>query len=319
MSTIKDVAKRAGLGVSTVSRYLSKNGYVSSKAKIKIEKAIDELNYYPNAIAQSIRNKKTNTIALLIPSISNQFFLQLASLIENNLFDEGYKVILCNTNGDTDREEKYVDVIIQNRIDGVISATGTISNRLIDKDIPIISLDRTTSTPNNFVVTVTANHYLGGEQAANHLIDSGCKRLLDLHGPQEFEPIYLRTKGFKEQARSRGINVSAKPYNSEYDVLKIANEYDGVFIWNDFSTIIFIAECLENGINIPNDLQVIGYDDIELLKHFYPKISTIAQPMSELAKEAVKMMINMIIKEEKINHNIILNTNLVVRNTTKGM
>jgi DNA-binding LacI/PurR family transcriptional regulator len=313
------VAKKAGLGVSTVSRYLTKKGYVSKEAKIKIEEAIEELNFYPNAIAQSIRSKKTNTIAFLIPSLSNQFFPQLATFIENYSFNSGYKMILCNTNEDIIREEKYVDMIIQNRIDGVISATGKISQRIIDKEIPIVSLDRVNDEPNDFVVSVTANHYLGGKQAANHLVDCGCKKLLDLYGPLEFEPMYLRKKGFLEEATKRNASVDAVPFHSDYDVLKIAKEYDGVFVWNDLSAVTFITKCLENGISIPDDLQIIGYDDIELLQYVYPKITTISQPMSELANEAFKMILKMITTKEKLSKNIILDTDLVVRDTTKGI
>jgi len=318
MSTIKDVAKEAGLGVSTVSRYLTKKGYVSIESKKKIEKAIKSLNFYPSAIAQAIRSNKTNTIAFLIPSLSNQFFPQLATFIENFSFENGLKMILCNTNGDVSREEKYVDVIIQNRIDGVISATGKISQRIIEKNIPIVSLDRINDKSNDYVVTVTANHYLGGKQAADHLIDCGCEKLLDLNGSEEFEPMYLRKKGFKDQAMKRNVSADAIPFNSDYDVLKIAKEYDGIFVWNDFSAIAFIAKCLENGINIPDDLQVIGYDDIDLLKYIYPKITSISQPMNELAREAVNKILKMISTKGKITRNIILDTKLIVRDTTKG-
>lgn len=318
MSTIKDVANLAGVGVSTVSRYLTKKGYVSEDAKNKIENAIKELNYYPNAIAQSIRAKKTYTIAFLIPSISNQFFPQLATHVENYLFENGYKMILCNTNESVLREEKYVDVIIQNRIDGVISSTGKISANLIEKNIPIVSIDRVKEEKSDYVVSVTANHYKGGTQAANHLIDCGCKRILCLYGPLEFEPIDLRRQGFLDQATKRDVIVNCIEFASEYDVEKINEEYDGVFVWNDLSAITFIAKCHEKNIKIPSDLQVIGYDNIDLLNYYYPRISTIAQPMSELAREAVNIILEMIATKKKPGQNIVLDTTLVARDTTKG-
>lgn len=317
MSTIKDVAFKAGVGVSTVSRYLQKKGYVSEEAKNKIEKAIKELDYYPNAMAQSIRSQKSKTIALIIPSISNQFFPQLATHIEQCLFKKDYKMILCNTNGSAEREDKYIDVILQNRIDGVISSTGEIPKRLMDQKIPIVSIDRLNTNSNGSVFSVTANHYLGGEQAANHLIDNGCRRLLCLHGPLDVEPAVLRRRGFVETAIKRNAHAECIHFESDYDVKGVNERYDGVFTWNDLTAITFVAKCLEKQIDIPNELQVVGFDDIELLQYYYPKITTIQQPMNQLAQKAVGVLMNRINTDDELNTSIVLDTKLVVRDTTK--
>ncbi|QVK20878.1 LacI family DNA-binding transcriptional regulator [Mycoplasmatota bacterium] len=318
MKTIKDVARKAGVGIATVSRFLNKKGYVSNKSANKIESAMSELNYYPNAAAQSIKSKKSYTIALVIPTISNAFFPELANSIETNLSDLGYKMILCNTNESIEKEERYVDVILQNRIDGVITATGYLSNRLIESDLPIVLLDRIDDNPNDFIVTVTSNHYQGGVQATNCLIENGCKKLLHLHGSLSNEPATLRKKAFEDVCLEKDMEFTSLCVDSGYDVNEIVKKYDGVFIWTDIDSIRFISTCLERNIKIPDDIQIVGFDNIQLSKQVYPKVTTIAQPIDELCNKVSEILLKMIDTKETIKENVILDTELVVRDTTKG-
>ena len=316
MKTIKDVAKKAGVGVSTVSRYLNKNGYISQDASEKINAAMKELNYFPNAAARSIKNKKSNTVALLIPSISNVFFPELAENIENHLNLYGYKMILCNVNGDRDKEEKYIDMILSNRIDGVISSTGNISDRLIESGVPIVSTDRM-DVKNTSVVCVTSDHYGGAVKAVKHLIDSGCKSLVHLHGDFGAETAVMRNEAFIDTCKEYNIPYTTLDVNSDYD-LDYINKYDGVFVWADIDAIRFMNECFENNIRIPEDIQVVGFDDIAFAKLTYPKLTTISQSISGLGDKAADMLVKMIESSENKFNNVILETKLKKRNTTKG-
>lgn len=316
MKTIKDVAKKAGVGVSTVSRFLNKKGYVSKAASSKITVAMEELNYYPNAAARSIKSKKSDTVALLIPSISNAFFPELAENIENRLNEYGYKMILCNVNEDRDREEKYIDMIISNRIDGVISSTGYISQRLLDSGVPIVSTDRM-DIKNTQVVCVTSDHYGGAVKAVKHLIDSGCKKLLHLHGDFEAETAIIRNKAFIDVCSNNGIEFETISVDNDYDINYVKN-FDGVFVWADIEAIKFMNKCFENNIRIPEDIQVIGFDDIALSKLIYPKLSTISQSISGLGQKATDVLVKIIESEKSEFENIVLETKLKKRSTTKG-
>ena len=283
MKTIKDVAKKAGVGVSTVSRFLNKNGYVSKKASLNITKAMDELNYYPNAAARSIKSKKSHTVALLVPSISNAFFPELAENIENRLSEYGYNMILCNVNENRDKEERYIDMIISNLIDGVISSTGYISQRLLDSNVPIVSTDRM-DVKNSQVVCVTSDHYGGATKAVQHLIDCGCKKLAHLHGDFNAEPALIRNNAFIDVCTENGINYETIPVN-DYDVTYMKS-FDGVFVWADIEAIKFMNKCFENNIRIPEDIQVVGFDNIAMSKLVYPKLTTISQSISGLGQKA---------------------------------
>ncbi|XMB85980.1 LacI family DNA-binding transcriptional regulator [Mycoplasmatota bacterium WC44] len=317
MKTIKDVAKKAGVGIATVSRYINKNGYVSKESEKKIANAMKVLKYYPNAAAQSIKSKKSNTVALVIPTITNLFFPELANALENMLSEQGYKLILCNSEDDLEKENRYVDMILQNRIDGVVTATGYVSERLIESGLPIILLDRVSDQVDDLIVSVTSNHYDGAVKATNHLLENGCKKLLHLYGPLKTETATLRKNAFVNTCNDNDIEYKCLSVKDDlnYDTLK---NYDGVFIWNDIDSIKFISECLTRGINIPNDIQVIGFDNIELSNVVYPQLTTISQPISELGKKACELLIEMIDNKEVIKENIILDTNLVIRKTTKG-
>ncbi len=316
MKTIKDVAKKAGVGVSTVSRFLNKSGYISKEASTKIVKAMEELNYYPSAAARSIKSKKTNTVALLIPSISNAFFPELAETIENRLNKYGYKIILCNVNEDREKEDKYIDMIISNRVEGVISSTGYISQRLLDSGLPIVATDRM-DVKNTQVVCVTSDHYGGAVKAVKHLLDSGCKSLVHLHGNFNVETALLRHTAFVDMCREYDIKYESIDVNSNYDINHIV-KYDGVFVWADIDAIRFMNRCFENDIKIPEDIQIIGFDNIEFSKLIYPKLSTISQSINGLGTKATDMLVKMIESKETSFNNIVLETTLMKRDTTKG-
>ncbi len=316
MKTIKDVASKAKVGVSTVSRVLNKSGYVSKEATYRVEKAMEELNYIPNAAARSIKTRKSNTVALLIPSISNAFFPELAENIENILNKHGYKMILCNVNEDRDREDKYIDMIISNRLDGVISSTGYISQRLIDSGLPIVSTDRK-DIKNTQVVCVTSDHYGGAVKAVKHLIESGCKRLLHLHGNFQAETAVLRNRAFTDVCREYNIDYETIDVNSVYNINYIKT-FDGVFVWADIEAIKFMNRCFEKNIRIPEDIQVVGFDNISLSKLIYPKLTTISQSISGLGTKATELLLKMIEHKDIALDNVVLETRLIRRNTTKG-
>ena len=149
------------------------------------------------------------------------------------------------------------------------------------------------------------------------MIDNGCKRLLCLHGPLDVEPAVLRRRGFIETAIERNVHAECILFDSDYDVLGVNERYDGVFTWNDLTAITFVAKCLEKQINIPEDIQVVGFDDIELLQYYYPKITTIKQPMSQLAYQAVDILMKKITTNDDLKHTVVLDTELIKRDTTK--
>lgn len=319
MKTIKDVAKFACVGASTVSRYLNNNGYVSKASKEKIDKALKELNYQPNALARAVRQQRTYTVGLVIPTISNHFFSEISIAIEQNCMERGYKTILCITNDEEEKEKKYIDMILQNRLSGIILATGTQISEQLEDMIPIVFIDRVIDSSSRNIVTVTADHFGGAKEATQHLIKLGCKKLLHFSGPDKAEPAYLRKKAFKQIVECNSVEHKIVRFNElaniQLDEL-FQEEYDGVFAWNDITAIKFISECHARNIKIPEQIQIIGYDGITMSELIYPKLTTVCQPINELGKTASDVLINKIEGKKDNIRNVILENELIERGTT---
>lgn len=318
MATIKDVAKLSGLGTSTVSRYFNKTGFVSTESEAKILRACKELNYVPNALARAFKTKKTYTICLILPTISNLFFPELAIAIEQTSIKRGYKVILCNTNEDFELERLYLEMIQQSYVDGIIVATGERMYKKLDKDIPIVFLDRVDFNSKKFSI-VTSNHFDGAVQASEYLIKAGCHKLLFIQPEKKYGPATLRKNGFEKvmqehQMEYRCITL-AKNAKDLDSILK--EGYDGAFAWNDYDAAQFLEECRTRHIRVPQDMQIIGYDDIPIAQFMYPKLTTVSQPLELLGEYAANILIDKI--EGKISEEIkiILENKLVIRKTTK--
>lgn len=319
LTTIKDVAKLSNLGTSTVSRYMNKSGFVSRESEEKILKACKELNYVPNALARAIKTKRTYTICLIVPTISNLFFPELAISIEQTCIKRGYKVILCNSNEDAELEKLYLDMIQQSYVDGVIVATGERMYKQLNTDKPIVFLDRVSMKSKKYSI-VTSDHFDGGVQVGEYLLKLGCKRLLHIQPAKRYEPALLRKAGFEQAICDKDVAYSCvvfdKMSKKEKDIV-FEQQYDGVFAWNDYAAAKFMEECRDRNISIPNDVQVIGYDDIAIAKFLYPKLTTISQPLNLLGKYAAEIVIEKIEGIRTDDVKIVLENKLVVRDTTK--
>ena len=319
MATIKQVAELAGVGTSTVSRYLNARGYISEEAKEKIKNACEQLNYMPNELARAMKSNHSKTIGVMIPTICNPFFTELVHIIEQNLLKQGYKTVLCNTNGDIELERNYLNMAISNRFDGIILITGSYEFMELKADIPIILLDRINEDDLNYI-TLTSNNRQGAALATEHLIACGCKKILYLSSNEQIIPAKIREDMFVETVVKHKVSYTVRN-NSEVDIIElkkmIEDGVDGIFAWNDISAIQCIGWLSELGIVIPDQVQVMGYDNIDIAEYVHPKLTTIAQPLAELATKASEYIVRLIDKNIAPPINIQLDNTLVVRQSTK--
>jgi len=181
MSTIKDVAKKAHVSVATVSRVINQKGYVNEETKKMVLQAIDELNYVPNELARSLFQKKSHIIAVVVPHLTSYFFSELLDVLEDETINVNYRLMVCNSKDDPNKESKYLKIFEQYNVDGLILISNT--NRIDDYmklNIPIIEIDHCL---NKDIPSITSNNYLGGVLAARKLVDTGCKKILHFRGP----------------------------------------------------------------------------------------------------------------------------------------
>ena len=316
MASITDVAKRAGVGIGTVSRVMSGKGYVSDKTKAKVLDAVKELNYVPNELARSLTQKRSNTIAIIVPNISNFFYSMMVNEIEQRLRVLGYKMLLGNSFGEKTNEKNYLDLLDQNLVDGIITASSLLTEeRYANIDKPVVSLDSILSPD---IPMVCSDHLKGGQKAAEMLIKAGCKHVLQFRDSIDSQikargkgarvrvedfPYVLRHIAFEKVIKEAGIRYDAVPTNGAVGMVEqrhLAEEtfslypdVDGIMA-TDIVALQYAHVALAHGKKIPEDLKVVAYDGTDLVKIFYPKLNAIVQPIPELAKTAVELLISQI-------------------------
>jgi LacI family transcriptional regulator len=296
--SIKDVAELAGVGVGTVSRVINNHPAVKSETRVKVNAAIKQLNYIPNEVARNFKMQKSTMVALLLPSIWHPFFSELAYYIEDELDREGYKLMLCNSGGRPDKELYYLDMLNQNKVAGIIGITYNDIEDSVSTDIPIISLDRHLGKK---ITCVTSDNYTGGRIALQELVKAGATKVAYLGiTSSAYSEVLLRKSGFIDEAKIQGIEFSTYEEHDEvyeddsffenFFNLPHHQNVNGIFANTDILAAQYIDKAKLYGLQTPEDVKVIGYDGIQDNKLFRPILSTIRQPVEEMARVSVKLL-----------------------------
>lgn len=328
MATIRDVCKLAGVSVATVSRVINKKGNVSKEKEDAILNAIKMLNYTPNDVARRLAGKKSNTIGLIIPNILNPYFPEIARAAEDKANKVGYNIILCNTDNDKEKEHQYYEMLLNKQVDGIIisSYTATPDELLsvIDKGMPLVIVDNEYKNYN--IPSVSGNNEEGGELAAKHLIECGCKNIAHITGPMYIDTVRYRFLGFEKVLKKYGLynadlvrtdDFSLKGgYNATKKILEEGKIIDGIFAGNDIMAIGCYKALKDSGYDSFEKIRLIGYDGLESNIN-YLEISSIAQHMYEIGESSVELLIRKIENKEDIScEKIKINPTIVKRYST---
>jgi LacI family transcriptional regulator len=302
--TQSDVAKVAGVSQAMVSYVLNRNEVVKvpQETRQRIFEAVAQLGYVPNHLARSLRSGQTQTIGLVVPDNSNPFFAEVARLIEDVVFQHGNSVILCNSDGDAAKESAYVDVLIAKQIDGVIfiSANGSIKalKELQGSGIPYVIADRDIKNVQADLVLV--DNRAGAYLATRHLIELGFRKIVCITGPHHTSSA-TRVEGYRRAYTEAGIAVDPRlivpgDYHIEGGlaamnrVLDAGSLPDAVFACNDLMAIGAMRAIRSHGLQIPQDISVVGFDDIPLAQAIDPQLTTVSQPVAEIVKEVTRLL-----------------------------
>jgi LacI family sucrose operon transcriptional repressor len=307
MAKIEDVAERAGVSVTTVSRVMNNRGYISQKTRDRVQEAMEELNYQPNEMARALFRRKSNMIGLVIPAVSHPFFAELAQHLEYYADQQDYKLLLCNSNRNVDKERKYIEMLKKNQVDGIIMGSSVLDiEHYLNINLPIVSFDRVVS---DNIPVVASDSYMGGRLAAELLIERGCRKPVyafrGLGGPHHQALLASgRAQGFGEKLGERGIEPLYMPL--EMAVGETANadaiarflaerpDIDGIFASSDVIAAEVLQACSRIGRGIPRDIKLIGYDDVSLAQWTSPRLSTVKQPIREMSERTIAIMIQQI-------------------------
>lgn len=303
MTSIRDVAKKANVGPTTVSRVLNNSGYVSEETRQKIEEAMRELNYTPNELARNLFRKKTGIIAVLVPSVANPFFAEFVNYVEAELHSMGFKTMLCNTAKEGNAEQEYLNMLNRHIVDGVITGVHTLDVEEYGKiHKPIVALDRYLGED---IPVVTVNHKKGGRLAAEELIRNGCKRVLHFRGALEVEsPYHDRHYEFSRVMEKHGVETYSyelqwNRFDMEYykkaieDIFSQNIKFDGVFGVDNLA-IGYMNEFLNRGGRVPEDIKIVAYDGTFVTEMVEPAVTVVVQPIEELARASARLIAKMV-------------------------
>ncbi|WP_028986956.1 LacI family DNA-binding transcriptional regulator [Thermicanus aegyptius] len=304
MATIKDVAKKAGVAVATVSRVLNNRGYISDVTRHKVYQAMEELNYFPNEVARSLLRRRSNVIGLIIPTVAHPFFGELTSYIEFFAYKKGFKVLISNSINDKKKELEYLDLLVSNRVDGIIMGSHTVEvDQYTDHRYPMVTFDRKIGDQ---IPYVYSDNYQGGKLATQRLIEKGCKKIAHISGNLHLDMLAnQRHQAYVDTVRNAGYEpmvMEAELHandNRRYEelVYRLFEKYpdmDGLFASSDLLAFYAMKVAASLGKKIPDQLKVVGYDNIFLSSVVVPSLTTIAQPVKEMAERAVDLLITQI-------------------------
>lgn len=329
--TIKDIAARAGVSISTVSRVVNQSVRVDPATEERVHEAIDTLGYRPNLLARSFRRKITHTIGLLVPDNSNPFFAEIARVIEDAGFSDGYSVILCNSDLSSTKQSAYVDVLLAKRVDGIILiSTGLIPGedagwdieRIQQAGVPCVVIDR--DLGDAMVDQLLVDNHEGGYLAGKHLIANGHRRFACVVGPSDLTPSAGRIAGFRRALDEAGIDLPADALvrgNGRHDggaraVVELharGVSFSAVFAFNDEMAIGVIGALQRAGRKVPDDISVVGFDNIPYTAAVFPSVTTIAQPIAEMGSTGLHMLLDRIRQPQLPPRRVVLSTRLLER------
>jgi LacI family transcriptional regulator len=328
MATIYDVAKRARVSAATVSRVLNGRSTVDPAMTARVNAAVRDLNYRPNAVARNLRLNQASLWAVIISDIGNPFFTSMVRGVEDVAQGSGFSVVLCNSDEDSHKEARYVAAALAERMAGVIISTSggqAAISRLIEALIPVVAIDR--QMPDTKVDTVLVDNMHGAERATCHLIDRGYRRIACITGPRRISTATQRLRGYQRALRSAGGPADTLirfadfreegGYRAMASLLEEKEPPDAVFVANNLMT-VGAAECLvDQKVAVPR-FGVVGFDDIPWAHLVRPSLTTVAQPTYDLGRAAALLLIERIANPLRPPSTVTLHTELEIRDSSAG-
>lgn len=293
VAKLQDVAKRAGVSVTTVSRVI--NGYPSLSAKTikKVHQAMADLNYQPNALARAMQGKSSQFIGLIFPTLVNPFYAELVNELEYQLFSRGYKTIIASSTRSEAMEKDYLTMLIANQVEGIISGTHNLDIAAYHSvAAPIVSFDRYLA---DGIPIVSSDNYRGGQMAAQFMVDHGVKKVaMIVDEDTSVSPTLNRLQGEGDVLKKYGVNYT--PLNrSETDLAKtFPGDYDGVIASNDIDALVIRRLARAAGKDVNSDFFVTGYDGSDLIQLIAPDLATVVQPTKQLARSLIETLLKKI-------------------------
>lgn len=327
---IRDVAARAGVSTTTVSNVLNRPEVVSRAATARVEAAIDELGYVPNVAARQLRAGRSSVIGMAVINITNPFFSEVVLGAEEVAETSGYSVFVGNTYDSAVRQSRYLDLFDRQRLDGVLFAPMSddldVLERFSARNVPVVLVDRV--DPTGRYPSVSVDDVLGGRLAAAHLIQGGARRLMYVGGPATMAQMRERLEGCRIEADRAGLGLTVvdegalsvrlgREIGRRLAMMSPAERPDGIFGGNDEVALGIMHSLLEAGIDVPGEVSIVGYDDIEFASASAVALSSVRQPSRTIGQRAAELMLDALAGEEMHDRSVRFDPELVVRESSR--
>ncbi|WP_186753745.1 LacI family DNA-binding transcriptional regulator [Echinicola salinicaeni] len=331
--TIRDIAIKLKISVSTVSRALRNSPEIKLETRQKVMAMAEELNYTPNVVAQSLRVNRTKTLGIVVPQLASHFFASNISGIQDTAYRRGYNVMICQSNENFEQEKSDIRTLISTRVDGLLISLSRETEsyehlqNLIEREIPFVLFDRITE---GFPVsTVTVDDTLGAYKVTKHLLEQGCKRIAFISGPEGMYICKKRIAGYEQALNESGVNIDGNliVYSdlTEESNKRLTNQLlgleekpDAIFAINDPVAIDVMKFLKSKGMKIPEDIALVGFTNMPVSDALEPSLSTVDQPAYEMGRLAANNLLDQLLDPESFEpQNLVLDTELVIRNSSK--
>jgi LacI family transcriptional regulator len=327
---MKDIARMAGVSKATVSMVMNKkDASISDATRKRVLEIAKEMSYIPNSIARSLSTKKSGTIGVILPDITNPFFSEMARAIEDEAERLEYNLIICNTDNDIDKEQKYIELLISKLIDGIIFMSGGKSNESItilkNNNVPFVLVDRYIEGYEEDYGVFCLNKQ-GVKDGIKYLYEKGNRKIVFVKGREHLEISKQRLEGYIDAMKSYGIYDEKYVFEGDFNVEggiiateRIIDSFqnpDAIFYSNDMMALGGMKILLRNGYNVPRDISVIGFDNIHISEVIEPELTTISQPIYKMGKKACSILIAVINGDLPTKKQVYFKTDLIIRGTT---
>lgn len=330
MASMKEVAKRAGVSIATVSRVLNNNSNVNEATRMKIQKAIKDLKYQPSRVAKRLRSKgiSGNLLGVLIPDIDNPFYVDVLRGIEEVAYQNNYAIIMCNFSQDEKKEKLYLDILQSEAIDGLIAAPAREDDpqlkKMVKDGLHVVCVDR--GLKDIEVDVVLVDNERGAFQAVDHLVKSGYKRIAYIAGLPTIPSSQIREKGYREALKANNIEIDEQLIrygNSKHEsgvklcgeLLNLSTPPDAIFTGNNLITLGALETIHRKGLKIPRDIAILGFDDMYWSNSLNPPLTAVKQPAIEIGKRAGELLIQRINDPSRPAIRMMLNAELMKRSS----
>jgi LacI family transcriptional regulator len=330
MTTMREVADHAEVSVATVSRVINNIGYVSPDLKDRVREAMQLLNYQPSALARSLRRQETRTIGVLLPQVDQPFFAALAFAIETALFENDYRMLLCSAQEDEEKEAAYAEILVRQRVDGIILVPTGRGTALLDlfaqRALPLVLVDR--DLPGLNASRVLVDNFRGGYDGMAHLLQLGHRNVRVIGTTAYSLAMQQRMAGAEKALDDYGV-----PHDGELILSGALPQFDmgvetalallkgddlptAIFALTDVTAVGVMHAAAKHGLRLPQDLSVVGFDDIPLAGYMIPSLTTVAQPIHDIGATAARLLLAPIAEPMLPPETVELETRLIVRDST---